>query len=129
MQAFRMLRKGCQGYLCAIEAIEPKDLDLNKIQVAREFPQVFQEVPGLPPNWEIEFTIELIPGTTPISKAPYQMAPAELTELKTQLQELLDEGLIQPSVLPWGAPVLFVQKKRWKFEIMYRLSRAKQGDG
>ena len=111
MQAFKMLRKGCQGYLCAIETAEPSNLDLNEIPVAREYPQVFQEVPGLPPDREIEFTIELVPGTAPISKAPYRMAPAELTELKTQLQELLDKGLIQPSVSPWGAPVLFVKKK------------------
>ena len=75
-----MLRKGCQGYLCAIEAIELKDLDLNEIQIVREFPHVFQEVLGLPPDREIEFTIELVPGTTLISKAPYQVAPAELTE-------------------------------------------------
>jgi len=68
-------------------------------------------VPRLPPDREIEFTIELLPGTAPISKAPYSMALAELVELKKQLQELLDKGLIQPSVSPWGAPVLFVRKK------------------
>ena len=72
---------------------------------------MFQEVPGLPPDREIEFAIELVPGTTPISKAPYRMAPAELAELKKQLQQLLDKGLIQPSVSRWGAPVLFVRKK------------------
>ena len=72
MQAFRMLRKGCQGYLCVIQATEPKDLDLNEIPVAREFVQVLQEVLGLPPDREIEFTIELIPGTATISKAPYR---------------------------------------------------------
>jgi len=55
--------------------------------------------------------IELVAGTAPISKAPYRMAPTELVELKTQLQELLDKGLIQRSVSPWGAPVLFVKKK------------------
>jgi len=88
MQAFKMLKKGCQGYLCAIEVTELKELDLSEISVVREFPQVFQEVPRLPPDREIEFTIELVPGTAPISKAPYRMAPAELTELKTQLQEL-----------------------------------------
>ena len=71
-----MLRKGSQGYLCAIEAIELKNLDLNEIPVAREFPQVFQEVPELLPAREIEFTIELVPRTAP-------MAPAESTELKT----------------------------------------------
>jgi len=65
-----------------------------------EFPGVYQEVPELPPNREMEFMIELIPGTTPISKAPYRMAPAELAELKGQFQELLDKGLIQPSASP-----------------------------
>jgi len=110
MQAFKMMKKGCQGYLCTIETAELKELDLSGIPVAREFPQVFQEVPGLPPDREIEFTIELVPRTTPISKAPYRTAPAKLMELKTQLQELLDKGLIQPSVSPWGAPVLFLTK-------------------
>ncbi|GJU42787.1 putative reverse transcriptase domain-containing protein [Tanacetum coccineum] len=59
----------------------------------------------------VEFTIELIPGAQPISKAPYRMAPVELKELKDQLQELLERGFIRPSVSPWGAPVLFVKKK------------------
>ena len=65
---------------------------------------------GLPPKREIEFAIYLIPGSEPISKAPYRMAPAELKELKVQLQELLDMGFIRPSYSPWGAPVLFVKK-------------------
>ena len=59
----------------------------------------------------MEFTIELLPGTNPISLTPYRMAPAELRELKVQLQELVDKGFIQPSTSPWGAPVLFVRKK------------------
>ena len=57
------------------------------------------------------FEILLQSGTAPISIAPYRMAPAELKELKVQLQELLDKGFIRPSVSPWGAPVLFVKKK------------------
>ena len=69
------------------------------------------EVPGLPPPRELEFTIELVPGTAPISRAPYRMAPLELRELKTQLQELLEQGFVSPSVSPWGALVLFVRKK------------------
>ncbi|GJT29847.1 putative reverse transcriptase domain-containing protein [Tanacetum coccineum] len=60
---------------------------------------------------EIEFGIELISGAEPISKAPYRMAPVELKELKEQLQEMLENGFIRPSVSPWGAPVLFVKKK------------------
>ena len=77
----------------------------------REFPDVFPEdLSGLPLDREIEFSIDLLPGFSPISKAPYRMALAELRELKAQLQELLDKGFIRPSVSPWGAPVLFVKK-------------------
>nr|GEY67386.1 retrotransposon protein, putative, Ty3-gypsy subclass [Tanacetum cinerariifolium] len=65
----------------------------------------------IPPVREVEFNIELIPGSKPISRAPYRMAPIELKELKDQLQELLERGFIRPSVSPWGAPVLFVKKK------------------
>ncbi|KAL6326991.1 hypothetical protein AAG906_012675 [Vitis piasezkii] len=60
-----------------------------------------QDLPGLPPEREVEFTIDLVPGTGPMSKAPYRMAPVELKELKVQLQELLDKGFIRPSVSPW----------------------------
>ena len=63
------------------------------------------------PEREVDLAIEVLHGTTPISRALYCMAPTELKELKTQLQELLDKGFIQPSVLPWGTPVLFVKKK------------------
>ena len=70
-----------------------------------------QELPRLPPSREVDFTIELTPGAAPISLSPYRMAPAELSELKVQLQELLDKGFIRASVSPWGAPVLFVKKK------------------
>ena len=65
----------------------------------------------MPPDREIEFSIDLLPGTAPISKAPYRMAPTELKELKEQLVELLDKRFIHPSASPWGALVLFVKKK------------------
>jgi len=61
---------------------------------------VFVEVPGLPPDREIEFAIDLVPGTILISKAPYRMAPVKLAELKVQTQEMLDKGQICPSVSP-----------------------------
>ena len=70
-----------------------------------------EELPGLPPPQEIEFSIELVPGTQPISIPPYRIAPTEMKELKSQLQELTDKGFIRPSMSPWGAPVLFVKKK------------------
>ena len=67
---------------------------------------------GWNPDREIELTIELVPETTSISKSPYLMVPAELAELKTQVQEPPEKGLIQPSASPWGAPMLFVKKER-----------------
>ena len=77
-----------------------------------EYVEVFpEEINRSPPDREVEFTIELVPGAGPISKRPYRMAPTELVELKKQIQELQDKGFIQPSVSPWGAPVLFVKKK------------------
>ncbi|KAA0052288.1 hypothetical protein E5676_scaffold113G001050 [Cucumis melo var. makuwa] len=88
------------------------EVSLSSEPMVREYPDVFlDELPGLPPPREIDFTIELEPDTAPISRTPYRMAPAELKELKVQLQELLDKGFIRPSVSPWGAPVLFVKKK------------------
>ena len=75
----------------------------------REFPDVFpEELPGVPPKIEVDLSIEVVQRMTPISRAPYRMAPTELKELKTQLQELLDKGFVRPSVSPWGALVLFV---------------------
>ena len=65
----------------------------------------------MPPHREVEFQIKMIPGVAPISMALYRMAPAELKELKKQLEELLDRRFIRPSISPWGAPVLFVRKK------------------
>jgi hypothetical protein len=77
-----------------------------------EYADVFpDELPGMPPDRDIEFAIELQPGTTPISKRPYWMPPADLAELKKQLQELLDKGFIRPTTSPWGCPALFVKKK------------------
>jgi hypothetical protein len=94
---------------CAFAMIE---LPLKKILVVCEYADVFlDELPGMSPDRGIEFAIELQPGTTPISKRPYRMPPAELAELKKQLQELLDKGFIRPSTSPWGCPTLFVKKK------------------
>ena len=77
-----------------------------------EFQDVFpKELPGMPPDRETEFTIDLIPGTTPIAQAPYKMGPKELKDLKEQLDELENKGFIQESVSPRGTPVIFVDKK------------------
>ncbi|XP_015949520.1 uncharacterized protein LOC107474409 [Arachis duranensis] len=82
------------------------------IPVVQDFSDVFsKDIPSFLPTREVEFSIELMPGTGPISIAPYRMAPLELTELKNQLEELLQKGFITPSVSPWRAPILFVKKK------------------
>jgi hypothetical protein len=82
------------------------------VRTVSEFPDVFpEELPGMPPDREIEFVIELVPDTAPIFKRPYRMTANQLAELKEQLQELLDKGYIRPSASPWGAPVIFVPKK------------------
>ena len=76
-------------------------MKLENIPIVSEFPEVFPEdLPRLPLDREIEFSIDLLPGSGPIAKAPYCMAPAELKELKEQLQELLDKGFIRPNVSP-----------------------------
>ncbi|WVZ84833.1 hypothetical protein U9M48_031820 [Paspalum notatum var. saurae] len=85
---------------------------IEKIPVVFDFPDVFpEELPGLPPDRDVEFAIELVPGTAPVSRRPYRMAPDELKELKVQLQEQLDKGFICPSSSHWGCPALFVEKK------------------
>ncbi|GKV36711.1 hypothetical protein SLEP1_g44811 [Rubroshorea leprosula] len=112
LQAQKYLVNGCQGFLVSVTDASSVTSRLEDISVVREFPDVFPEdLPGLPPDREVEFAIDLVLGTGPISKAPYRMAPAELKELKVQLKELLEKGFIRPSVSPWGAPVLFVKKK------------------
>jgi hypothetical protein len=88
------------------------ELKLEDIHVVREFPNVFpDDLPGMPPEWSIEFKIELQPGTAPIAKASYKMSPMELKELKIQLQGLLEKSYICPSTSPWGCSALFVEKK------------------
>ena len=106
------LRKGIEAFLALILDSKREQVNLENIPVIREFPSVFlEELLGVPPEREVDFSIEVVQETTPILKAPYRMAPTELKELKTQLQELLNKGSIRPSVSPWGAPVLFINKK------------------
>jgi hypothetical protein len=85
---------------------------LEGIKVVCDYPDVFpDELPGMPPDRDVEFAIDLLPGTAPISKRPYRMSSDQLLELKKQIKELLEKGFIRPSSSPWGAPVIFVEKK------------------
>ncbi|GJV65836.1 putative reverse transcriptase domain-containing protein [Tanacetum coccineum] len=91
---------------------------LEDVPTVRDFPEVFsQDLPGLPPTRQVEFQIDLVPGAAPMARSPYRLAPSELQELSTQLQELSDKGFIRPSSSPWGAPVLFVKKKDGSFRM------------
>jgi hypothetical protein len=85
---------------------------LEEIRVVQEYPDVFlEDLPGMPPDRDIEFIIDLVPGTPPISKRPYRMPVNELAKLKKQIVELQLKGFIRPSSSPWGAPMLFIEKK------------------
>jgi hypothetical protein len=123
LQLRKSMRKGCELYV--ILALNEKGVaeGLEHLPVVKEFADVFpEELPGMPPERELEFTIDLKPGTEPIARTPYRMSTPELQELKMQLKELLDLGLIHPSVSPWGAPVIFIRKKdgSWRLCIDYR---------
>ena len=109
IKAEKLLVRGCCAYLANVVDVTAKTKSLSNVAVVLDFPEVFPEdLPGIPPEREVEFQIELIPGAQPVAKAPYRLAPTEMKELMAQLQELLDKGFIRPSTSPWGAPLLFV---------------------
>jgi hypothetical protein len=114
MQLKKCMRRGCQVYAIQVTNLAEKE-DKTKLEdfvILRNFRDMFvDEILELPPRREIYFSIDLLPGSAPISKAPYRMSLPELIELKIQLQELLDKEYIRLSVSPWGAPILFVKKK------------------
>ena len=97
-----MVEKTCLTYLAYIRDPSAEVPSMDSVQVVREFPNVFHaNLPGMPPDRDIDFCIDLASGTQPISIPPYRMAPPELKELKEQLQDFLDKGFIRPSVSPW----------------------------
>ena len=110
LKARALLSKGCEGFIAYVVDSSQPNLSIDSIPVVR--PDVFpEELPGVVPDRDIEFTIELVLGASPIYIAPYRKAPTELLELKIQLTDYLGKGFIMPSMSPWGAPVLFVKKK------------------
>jgi hypothetical protein len=97
-----------------------KGKSLEEIKVVNEYPDVFpDELPGMPPDRDIEFSIELLPSTSPIYKRPYGMNVKDLAGLNKQIDELLSKGYIRPSSSPWGSPILFVDKKMVLEECAY----------
>src|SRR5688572_26991763 len=112
LEAHKMISKGCIYHIVRVRDVESEVPPLESVPVVSQFPDVFpDDLPGMPPEREIDLGIDLLPDTRPISIPPYRMAPVELKELKEQLKDLLDKGFIRPSISPWGAPVLFVRKK------------------
>ncbi|KAH0709324.1 hypothetical protein KY284_010751 [Solanum tuberosum] len=112
LKACKLISKSCLSHIVRVKDFESEIPPLESVPVVKEFPEVFSnDLPGIPPEREIDFGIDLLSDTQPISIPLYQIALAELKELKAQLKDLLDKGFIQPSISPWGAPVLFVKKK------------------
>ena len=113
----RLMNKGNLGFLALVKNTEDEVLSLDQVPVVREFLDVFPtKLPGMPSEREIEFCVDLIPDTQPISIPSYCMASTELRELKEQSQDLLGKGFIHPSMSQWGAPVLFLKEKNVKFQ-------------
>ncbi|GJX39921.1 putative reverse transcriptase domain-containing protein [Tanacetum coccineum] len=122
----KYIQKGCQVYLAQVTSKKIEDQSKEKrredVPIVREFSEVFlEDLPGLPPARQVEFQIDIVSGAAHVARAPYRLAPAELQELSTQLQELFDRGFIRPSSSPWGAPVLFVKKKDGSFWMWSRV--------
>ncbi|KAI3822213.1 hypothetical protein L1987_09799 [Smallanthus sonchifolius] len=112
IKAESYMRRGCEAYLAYAIDDRMKPKELKDVPVVCNFTEVFPEdLPGVPPDREIEFQIDLLPGAEPVAKAPYRLAPSEMKELMSQLEELTEKEFIRPSISPWGAPVLFVKKK------------------
>ena len=104
--------KQLMGWLASLTLEDEVRQDLNLPRVVHKYEDVFpDELLRIPPQRDVDFCIELHPGTSPISMTPHRMAPVELQELKVQKQELLDKGFIRSRTSPWGAPVLFAKKK------------------
>ncbi|KAI3730615.1 hypothetical protein L1987_61787 [Smallanthus sonchifolius] len=118
MKARKYLRKGYHAILAHVTEKKEGERKIKDIPIVRDYPEVFpDDLPGLPPQRQVEFRIDLTPGAAPIARSPYRLAPSEMQELSNQLQELLDKGFIRPSFSPWGAPVLFVKKKDGSFRM------------
>ncbi|GKC28175.1 putative reverse transcriptase domain-containing protein, partial [Tanacetum coccineum] len=118
----KYLLKGCKVFLAHVTMKKAEDKSKEKrledVPIVRDFPKVFlKDLSGIPPARQVEFQMYLIPGTAPVARTPYRLAPSEMKELLDQLQELSDKGFIRPSSSPWGAPVLFSKKKYGSFRM------------
>lgn len=113
-----MISKGCFYHIVRVKNTSSETPSLESIPIMNEYSDVFPEdLPRIPSEREIDFGVDLLPDTQPISIPLYRIAPAELRELKEQLKDLLDNEFIWPNMSPWGAPVLFGSKKDGSLKI------------
>ncbi|KAJ9538127.1 hypothetical protein OSB04_030860 [Centaurea solstitialis] len=119
LKTLHCVTKGCTSFMAyVLDATKEVKKIVKDVPIVGEYPDVFpDDLPGLPPDRQVEFRIDLVPGASPIAKTPYRLAPAEMKEMMIPLQELLDKRFIRPSASPWGAPVLFVKKKDGSFRM------------
>ncbi|GJY13471.1 putative reverse transcriptase domain-containing protein [Tanacetum coccineum] len=118
IKARKYIERGCHLFLAYVTEKKPKEKRLKDVPIICDFPEVFpDDFSGLPPPRQVEFRIDLVPGTAPVAHVPYRLAPSEMRELSVQLQKLLEKGFICPSSSSWGAPVLFVKKKDGSFRM------------
>ena len=112
LRARRLLQQGLSGFLAYFSDTRVEATpDMSKVLIVRDFPDVFSEdLHGVPPERQVEFHIDLVLRVAPIAKALYCLAPDEMQELSTQLQELLDRSFILPSSSPWGVPIMFMKR-------------------
>nr|GEX25940.1 putative reverse transcriptase domain-containing protein [Tanacetum cinerariifolium] len=112
IKARKYLSHGCQAFMAHVIDTSFEKKSVKDVPIVNEFLDAFpKDLSGIPPERQVEFQIDLISGATPIAKNPYHLAPSEMKELTSQLEELLDKGFIRPSSSPWGALILFVKKK------------------
>ena len=121
MQLKKFCRKGCHLYAThKLETSGDENPRLEDYLVLQEFKDVFpDEIPGLPPKWDIDFTIELVPGIAPVSKTPYKMSTSEMLELKMQLQELLEKKVYPTECVSLGSTSSVCKEERWYTQVVY----------
>lgn len=98
------------------------DMEPDLALLLHQYAKVFYQPSGLPPHSEHDHSILLIPGATPVKVRPYRYPHSQKEQIELMVQQMLDEGIIQPSKSPFSSPILLVKKKRWRMEILYRLS-------
>ncbi|GJT08168.1 putative reverse transcriptase domain-containing protein [Tanacetum coccineum] len=126
-KAQKYMERGFPIFLAHVTTKEIEDQSekkrLKDVPIVQDFPEVFpKDLPGFPSTRQVEFQIDLVPGATPVARAPYRLAPSEMKELSEQLKELFDKGFIRPSSHHWGASVLFVKKEKTIISVVLHLN-------